>query len=162
MPIGDTFTANSAIHGTGLFAARALPARHALGTFTGVRLTSAQFAQRKAAGGAHCLVRFTDLDGKAVYLDGEGRSDRAFVNSVAGTGFRANVEFVCNGECLEAYTLRAVATGEAAGGLQAGATTRRGAAQADGGATSSPRGGGKPPRHHRTSAVGNQRWRWIC
>ena len=103
MPIGDTCT--------GLFAARALPARHALGAFDGVRLTAAQFAQRKAAGG-RCLLRYTDLDGKEVLLDGEGRSDRAFVNSVAGTGFRANVEFVCNGECLEAYTLRAVATGE--------------------------------------------------
>ena len=40
MPIGDTCTANSSVHGTGLFAARALPARHALGAFDGVRLTS--------------------------------------------------------------------------------------------------------------------------
>jgi hypothetical protein len=108
---GDTCTGKSAVHGTGLFAARGLPARHALGTFTGVRLTDAQFAQRKAAGG-RCLLRFTDLDGQEVLLDGEGRSNRAFVNSVAGTGCEANVEFVCNGECLQVYTLRAVAEGE--------------------------------------------------
>ena len=111
MPTGDTCAGKSAVHGTGLFAARALPARHALGTFDGARLTSAEFARRKAAGG-RCLLRYTDLDGKEVLLDGEGRSDRAFVNSVAGTGCEANVEFVCNGECLEAYTLRAVAEGE--------------------------------------------------
>ena len=111
MPIGDTCTAKSPVHGTGLFAARALPARHALGVFDGARLTAAQFAQRKAAGG-RCLLRYTELDGKEVLLDGEGRSNRAFVNSVAGTGCEANVEFVCNGECLQVYTLRAVAEGE--------------------------------------------------
>ena len=111
MPAGDTFTANSSLHGTGLFAARALPIRHSLGAFDGARLTSAEFTQRKAAGG-RCLLRYTDLDGKEVLLDGEGRSDRAFVNSVAGTGCEANVEFVCNGECLQVYTLRAVAEGE--------------------------------------------------
>jgi hypothetical protein len=56
-------------------------------------------------------VRYTDLDGEEAFLDGEGRSDRAFVNSVAGTREQANVEFVCDGECLEAVTLRAVAEG---------------------------------------------------
>ena len=111
MPTGDTCTGKSAVHGTGLFAARAMPARHALGAFDGARLTSAGFAQRKAARG-RCLLRYTDLDGKEVFLDGEGRSDRAFVNSVAGTGLQANVEFVCDGECLQVYTLRAVAEGE--------------------------------------------------
>lgn len=112
MPAGDTCTGKSPVDGTGLFAAHALPARHALGEFVGVRLTAGEFSRRKAAGGAHCLVRFTDLDGQEVFLDGEGRSDRAFVNSVAGTGCEANVEFVCNGVSLEAITLRAVAAGE--------------------------------------------------
>jgi hypothetical protein len=112
MPAGDTCAGKSAVHGTGLFAASAVPARHALGELVGVRLTAGEFARRKAAGGAHCLVRFTDLDGQAAFLDGAGCSASAFVNSVAGTRLQANVEFVCNGACLEAYTLRAVAEGE--------------------------------------------------
>ena len=66
---------DSPIHGRGLIAARDLPARASLGELVGERITAAEFAKRKAAGGAGgaCLVRFTDLDGAEVNLDGEGR-----------------------------------------------------------------------------------------
>ena len=88
---------DSPIHGQGLIAARDLPARASLGELVGERITAAEFAKRKAAGGA-CLVRFTDLDGAEVHLDGEGRCLVAHVNSVQGTGLLPNCEFVSDGQ----------------------------------------------------------------
>jgi len=101
---------DSPIHGRGLIAARDLPARASLGELVGERITAAEFAKRKAAGGA-CLVRFTDLDGAEVHLDGEGRCPVAHVNSVQGTGLLPNCEFVSDGRRVEVVTLRAVPQG---------------------------------------------------
>ena len=101
---------DSPIHGRGLIAARDLPARASLGELVGERITPAEFAKRKAAGGA-CLVRFTDLDGAEVHLDGEGRCLVAHVNSVQGTGLLPNCEFVSDGQRVEVVTLRAVPRG---------------------------------------------------
>ena len=111
MPLGDTVSGPSSVHGTGLFAARDLPARHLLGHFVGEALTQSEYARRRAAGGAHCLVQFTNLDGEGVRLDGTGCSDLALVNSVSGTAELANVEFVCDGVALEAITLVSVKAG---------------------------------------------------
>jgi len=101
---------NSPIHGRGLFSAHELPARTSLGELVGEQITAAEFARRKAAGGA-CLVRFTDLDGEEVYLDGEGRCLVAHVNSVEGTGLLPSCEFVSDGQRVEVVTLHAVPRG---------------------------------------------------
>ena len=100
----------SPIHGRGLIAAKDLPARTSLGELVGERITPAEFAKRKAAGGA-CLVRFTDLDGAEVHLDGEGRCMVAHVNSVQGTDLLPNCEFVSDGQRVEVVTRRAVPRG---------------------------------------------------
>ena len=105
-----SYVHNSPVHGRGLFSAHELPARTSLGELVGERITAAQFAKRKAAGGA-CLVRFTDLDGEEVYLDGEGRCLVAHVNSVEGTGQPPNCEFVSDGQRVEVVTLNAVPGG---------------------------------------------------
>jgi hypothetical protein len=69
-----------------------------IGAFTGERLDAARFAQRKAAGG-RCLLRYTDLDDKEVLLDGEGRRDCAFVNSVAGIDKKRAADVISKQTC---------------------------------------------------------------
>ena len=103
----------SDVDGVGLFAEQSLNAGETLGFFTGELLSRRGAAVRRRAG-AKCIIEYSMGDEGTVYLDGScGRSCLfQYINSAAGSGKVANVQFVVIGDRLCVETRAAAGDGD--------------------------------------------------
>lgn len=80
------YTGPSAVHGTGVFAKRAIPAQKRLCVYSGTLLSEPEYWQAYPSGFGKYVVALSDN----LFVDGARNSIASYINDVRGTGLPAN------------------------------------------------------------------------